>query len=48
MHKRASKGDVAQNALRVVEAAIEAPLKQAKKPIQFRVQPKKKIPQRSH
>jgi hypothetical protein len=44
MHKRASKGDVAQNALRVVEAAIEAPLKQAKKPIQFRVQPKKKNP----
>jgi hypothetical protein len=39
MHKRASKGDVAQNALRVVEAAIEAPLTLPKKPIQF---PKKK------
>jgi hypothetical protein len=41
MHKRASKGDVAQNALRLVEAAVEAPLKLPKKPIRF---PKKKNP----
>jgi len=41
MHKRASKKDVAQNALRVVEAAIEAPLKLPKTTLAF---PKKKNP----
>jgi hypothetical protein len=34
VHKRSSK-DLAQNALRVVEQAIGAPLKEPKKPIQF-------------
>jgi hypothetical protein len=34
MRRRSSKGDVAQNALRVVEQAIGAPLK-AKKLVQF-------------
>jgi len=42
MRGRASKGDVAQNALRVVEAAIGAPLKAAPKPLQF--PPRKKNP----
>jgi hypothetical protein len=42
MHGRSSKRDVAQNALRVVEEAIGAPLvMQPAKPIQF---PKKKNP----
>jgi hypothetical protein len=40
MHRRSSKGDVAQNALRVVEEAIGAPLAMPK-PIQFH---KKKNP----
>jgi hypothetical protein len=45
MHKRSSKLDVAQNALRVVEEAIGAPLAQEpKKPIQFPAKPKKKNP----
>jgi hypothetical protein len=36
MHRRSSKGDVVQNALRVVEAAIGAPLKpERKKPLMF-------------
>jgi len=34
MPRRSSKGDVAQNALRVVEQAIDAPLK-AKRIVQF-------------
>jgi hypothetical protein len=42
MHKRSSTADVAQNALRVVEEAIGAPLAEPKKPIQFPSQPKKK------
>jgi len=41
MHRRSSKGDVAQNALRVVEQAIGAPLK-PKKTLQF--PPHKKNP----
>jgi hypothetical protein len=41
MHRRASKRDVAQNALRIVEEAIGGSLTQLKKPIQF---PKKKNP----
>lgn len=43
MHRRSSKGDVAQNALRVVEATIDAPLvvMPRTKPLQF---PKKKNP----
>lgn len=45
MHTRSSKRDVAQNALRVVEEAIGAPLAaNPKKPIQFPVRPKKKNP----
>ena len=45
MHKRSSKGDVAQNALRVVEAAIGAPLTaEPKKPIPFPAKVKKKNP----
>ena len=45
MHKRSSKGDVAQNTLRVVEAAISASLSaEPKKPIQFPTKPKKKNP----
>jgi hypothetical protein len=35
MRGRASKGDVAQNALRVVEAAIGEPLKPQRKTLQF-------------
>jgi len=36
MHRRSSTGDDFQNALRVVEEAIGAPLKaQSKKPLQF-------------
>jgi len=35
MPKRSSSGDVAQNALRVVEQAIGAPLKPKKKTLQF-------------
>jgi len=41
MRGRASTGDVAQNALRVVETAIGAPLKAKPKTIQF---PRKKNP----
>lgn len=44
MHGRSSKPDVAQNALRVVEEAIGAPLVEPKKPIQFPSKPKKKNP----
>ncbi len=45
MHRRSSKGDAAQNALRVVEQAIGAPLKtEPKKPIQFPAKTKKKNP----
>jgi hypothetical protein len=47
MHRRSSKGDVAQNALRVVEAAIGDKLAskpEPTKPIQFPSQPKKKNP----
>ena len=45
MHGRSSKGDAAQNALRVVEEAIGAPLKgESKKPILFPARPKKKNP----
>jgi hypothetical protein len=45
MRKRSSMGDAAQNALRVVEEAIGAPLKaESKKPIQFPERPKKKNP----
>lgn len=47
MHRRSSTGDVAQNALRVVEAAIGAVLAagvEPKKPLQFPVRPKKKNP----
>jgi hypothetical protein len=40
MHGRASKGDVAQNALRVVEAAIGEPLKPARKTLAFPRKPK--------
>jgi len=40
MHRRSSKGDVAQNALRVVEAAVGEPLKPARKTIQFPRKPK--------
>jgi hypothetical protein len=42
MRKRSSSDDVAQNALRVVEQAIGAPLKQESKPLQF--PPRKKNP----
>jgi hypothetical protein len=35
MHGRSSKGDVAQNALRVVEQAIGEPLKPRRKIVQF-------------
>lgn len=42
--RRSSKGDAAQNALRVVEESIGAQLKEPKKPIQFPTQPKKKNP----
>jgi hypothetical protein len=35
MHGRSSKGDVAQNALRVVEQAIGEPLKPKRKIMQF-------------
>jgi hypothetical protein len=45
MHKRSSKGDVAQNALRVVEAAIGAPLAvEVRKPIPFPAKARKKNP----
>jgi hypothetical protein len=45
MHRRSSKSDVAQNALRVVEEAIGASLAvEPKKPIQFPARPKKKNP----
>jgi hypothetical protein len=40
MHRRASKGDVAQNALRVVEEVIGGSLAEPKKPIQFPARPK--------
>lgn len=40
MRGRSSKGDTAQNALRVVEAAIGAPLKPKVKTIQFPRKPK--------
>jgi hypothetical protein len=42
MHRRSSTGDVAQNALRVVEQAISDSLAETKKPIQFPSRPKKK------
>ena len=43
MHGRSSKPDAAQNALRVAEEAIGAPLRpEPKKPIQFRAPSKKK------
>jgi len=42
MHGRSSKGDVAQNALRVVEQAIGGPLKPVKKIVHF--PPRKKNP----
>ena len=41
MPKRSSKGDVAQNALRVIEEAIGAPLQPRRKTILF---PRKKNP----
>lgn len=47
MHGRSSSGDVAQNALRVVEAAIGAPLTapaEPKKTLRFPSRPKKKNP----
>ena len=45
MHRRSSKGDVAQNALRVVEAAIGASLAiDVNKPIPFPVKERKKNP----
>jgi len=47
MHGRSSKRDVAQNALRVVEQAIGAPLSlgtETGKTIQFRARPKPKNP----
>jgi len=45
MHKRSSMADMAQNALRVVEEAIGAPLKpEPTKPIQFPRRPRKKNP----
>jgi hypothetical protein len=40
MHGRSSNGDVAQNALRVVEQAIGEPLKPARKTIAFPRKPK--------
>jgi hypothetical protein len=40
MRGRASKGDVAQNALRGVEAVIGEPLKPARKTLQFPRKPK--------
>jgi len=41
MHKRSSKGDSVQNALRVVESAIGAPLKpERRKPLIFPAKPK--------
>ena len=40
MPRRSSTGDVAQNALRVVETAIGAPLKPQRKTIQFPRKPK--------
>jgi hypothetical protein len=40
MHRRSSKGDVAQNALRVVEQAIGASLKLPREPLQFPARPK--------
>jgi cellobiose phosphorylase len=42
MHGRSSKGDVAQNALRVVEQAIGEPLKSQRKVLQL--PPRKKNP----
>jgi hypothetical protein len=42
MHRRSSKGDVAQNALRVIEQAIGAPLKVPAKTLSF--PPRKKNP----
>ena len=42
MPRRSSKGDVAQNALRVIEQAIGAPLKQEPKIMHF--PPRKKNP----
>jgi len=45
VHKRSSIGDVAQNALRVAEAATGAPLKvESEKPLQFPSRPRKKNP----
>lgn len=47
MHTRSSKRDVAQNALRVVEEAIGAPLAskpEPRKTIEFPARPKKKNP----
>ena len=40
MRTRSSKGDTAQNALRVVEAAIGGPLKPARKTLEFPRKPK--------
>jgi len=40
MRGRASKGDVAQNALRGLEAVIGGPLKAVRKPLQFPRKPK--------
>ena len=40
MPRRSSKGDVAQNALRVVEQAIGEPLKASRKTLQFPRKPK--------
>ena len=40
MHRRSSKGDVAQNALRVVETLIGEPLKPKRKTIPFPRKPK--------
>ena len=42
MHKRSSRGDDVQNALRVVEEAIGAPLKEPRKTLAF--PPRKKNP----
>ena len=45
MHERSSRADSAQNALRVPEEPIGAPLKrEPKKPIQFPARTKKKNP----
>ena len=42
MPRRSSKGDIAQNALRVIEQAIGAPLKPERRIVQF--PPRKKNP----